>query len=182
MTALVKFMASGNFFRNFKTIGTTMVSFDYCDRRRNGQVARRYLITFEKDGYGVIDIMAVSAGEGRVEHFKNCRMIETAKGLIRKARIEAFEAEFGAEIEALQAEKAKKEAEKKAEKTAEILYDIAFYGFFTFAVILIGILQWNEGIEGFVILWAIPLAIFVIFSGAYHSWDVYHGIKEKLNK
>ena len=101
MSALVKFLPSGNFFRNFRTIGTTMVAFDYCDRRRNGQVARRYLITFSSDSLKVVDIMAVSAAEGRVEHFKTCRMLETAKGLIRKARIEA-----------LQAEKAKKESVK----------------------------------------------------------------------
>lgn len=129
MSALVKFLPSGNYFQNFKTIGTTMVSFDYCDRRRGGQVARRYLITFEKDSLKVVDIMAISANGGRVEHFKTCRMIETAKGLIRKARIEAFEAEFGAEIEALQAEKAKKEEEKKSVRNKSItlaLFVIAF--------------------------------------------------------
>ena len=112
MSALIKFLPSGNYFQNFKVTGTTMVSFDYCDRRRNGQVARRYLITFASDSLKVIDIMAVSAAEGRVEHFSTCKMLETAKGLIRKARIEAFEEEFEAEIEALKAEKAKKEPVK----------------------------------------------------------------------
>lgn len=176
--SLVKFLPSGNFFRNFKVIGTTMVSFDYCDRRRNGQVARRYLITFEQNGYGVVDIMAVSAAEGRVEHFKTCRMIETAKGLIRKARIEAFEAEFEAEIEALQAEKAKKEEEKKAAERAENIVLALLIS----AFVVLGVLVWNESVYAFVILWVIPLSMLCVFTATAASVRLYLWIKEQLTK
>lgn len=178
MSALVKFLPSGNYFQNFKTIGTTMVSFDYCDRRRGGQVARRYLITFEKDSLKVVDIMAISANEGRVEHFSTCKMLETAKGLIRKARIEAFEAEFGAEIEALQAEKAKKEEEKKAAERAENIVLALLIS----AFVVLGVLVWKESVYAFVILWVIPLSMLCVFTATAASVRLYLWIKEQLTK
>lgn len=66
-------LPSGNWFSGFicDTKNKT-VCFNYRDRRRDGQIARRYTVIFN-DKLKVTDIIAVSIQGSRVEHFGNCR-------------------------------------------------------------------------------------------------------------
>lgn len=83
-------LPSGNWFDAFKAHNETTVTFNYCDRRRNGQVARRYTVIFEKDTLKAVSITAVSADGGRVEFFSNCRALETAREIVSEYRLEQW--------------------------------------------------------------------------------------------
>lgn len=64
-------LPSGNWFTGFRAnVETRTVVYTYHDRRRNGQVARHYTVTFKADPSTIDSVTAVSAHGGRVEHFK----------------------------------------------------------------------------------------------------------------
>lgn len=101
-------LESGNWFSNFiANVEERTVSFTYHDRRRGGQVARHYTITFKSDLSTVEDVIAVSAKAGRIEHFKSTVARETAANIIRRAKMVAFEQKLAEEVE--QVEPAKEE-------------------------------------------------------------------------
>lgn len=84
-------LPSGNWFDGFKCdVKAKAVSFSYRDRRRNGQIARRYMIFFN-DTLQVVDIIAVSVRGSRVEHFGSCR----AERYCRELLLEALEGTDG---------------------------------------------------------------------------------------
>lgn len=84
-------LPSGNWFDNFKTnVKDKTVSFSYRDRRRHGQLARRYMVFFDND-LKVVDIIAVSSCGGRLEHFGSCR----AERYCRELLLEALEGTDG---------------------------------------------------------------------------------------
>lgn len=85
-------LPSGNWFTSFvANTKTHTVSCNYCDRRRSGQVARRYIIRFESDNSTVRDIIAISAQGGRVEMFKSSVVRETAANILRRGLMVEFE-------------------------------------------------------------------------------------------
>lgn len=78
-------LPSGNWFSGF-TCNTKnkTVCFNYRDRRRDGQIARRYTIKFN-DELKVTDIIAVSIQGSRIEHFGNCRAEKLCRELLMRA-------------------------------------------------------------------------------------------------
>lgn len=93
-------LPSGNWFSEFIcNTKTKTVCFNYHDRRRDGQIARRYTVKFN-DNLKVTDIIAVSIQGSRVEHFGNCRAKELCRELL---------------IRALDSQKQKEEKEKEKE-------------------------------------------------------------------
>lgn len=78
-------LPSGNWFSGFicNTKNKT-VCFNYHDRRRDGQIARRYTVIFD-DNLKVTDIIAVSIQGSRVEHFGNCRAEKLCRELLIRA-------------------------------------------------------------------------------------------------
>lgn len=93
-------LPSGNWFTGFvANTKTRTVSFNYCDRRRNGQVARRYILRFEADCSTVKDIVAISAQGGRVEMFKSTVARETCANILRRAQMVEFEENLAKEVE-----------------------------------------------------------------------------------
>lgn len=78
-------LPSGNWFSGFicNTKNKT-VCFNYRDRRRDGQIARRYTVIFN-DELKVTDIIAVSIQGSRVEHFGNCRAEKLCRELLIRA-------------------------------------------------------------------------------------------------
>ena len=85
-------LPSGNWFTSFvANTKTRTVSFNYCDRRRAGQVARRYILRFEEDCSTVKDIVAISAQGGRVEMFKSTVARETCVNILRRGMMVEFE-------------------------------------------------------------------------------------------
>lgn len=78
-------LPSGNWFSGFicDTKNKT-VCFNYRDRRRDGQIARRYTIKFN-DELKVTDIIAVSIQGSRNEHFGNCRAEKLCRELLIRA-------------------------------------------------------------------------------------------------
>ena len=93
-------LESGNWFTGFiVNTKTRTVSFNYCDRRRAGQVARRYIVRFEEDCSTVKDIVAISAQGGRVEMFKSTVARETCANILRRAMMVEFEKDFAEEVE-----------------------------------------------------------------------------------
>lgn len=88
------YLPSGNWFTGFIAHeDTRTVSFTYHDRRRSGQIARRYTIVFSEDLKAVKEITAVSARGGRVEKFSRTRAEDFCRGLLLKARFEEDEEE-----------------------------------------------------------------------------------------
>lgn len=63
---------SGNWFTGFK-VDTDALSVTYTahDRRRGGQVCRRYIVTFKDDLRTIEKAVALSARGGRMELFRN---------------------------------------------------------------------------------------------------------------
>lgn len=94
-------LPSGNWFSEFicDTKNKT-VCFNYHDRRRDGQIARRYTVIFN-DKLKVTDIVAVSIQGSRVEHFGNCRAEKLCRELL---------------IRALDSQKQKEQEEKEQEE------------------------------------------------------------------
>ena len=108
-------LPSGNWFTSFvANTKTRTVSFNYCDRRRAGQVARRYIVRFEKDNSTVRDIVAISANGGRVEMFKSTVARETCANILRRGLMVEFEQDFAEEVE--QVEPAKVSLSEKFEQ------------------------------------------------------------------
>lgn len=98
-------LPSGNWFSGFIcNTKTKTVCFNYRDRRRDGQIARRYTVKFN-DELKVTDIIAVSIQGSRIEHFGNCRAEKLCRELL---------------IRALDSQKQKEEEEK--EQQEEIPY------------------------------------------------------------
>ena len=85
-------LPSGNWFSGFKADSeTNTVVYTYHDRRRAGQVARHYTVTFKSDLSTIESVTAVSAKAGRVEHFKSVSIREDLAIILRAAKSEAFE-------------------------------------------------------------------------------------------
>lgn len=78
-------LPSGNWFSGFTcNPKTKAVCFNYRDRRRDGQIARKYTIKFN-DELKVTDIIAVSIQGSRIEHFGNCRAEKLCRELLIRA-------------------------------------------------------------------------------------------------
>lgn len=78
-------LPSGNWFSEFICdTKTKTVCFNYRDRRRDGQIARRYTVIFN-DKLKVTDIVAVSIQGSRIEHFGNCRAEKLCRELLMRA-------------------------------------------------------------------------------------------------
>lgn len=78
-------LPSGNWFSGFTcNPKTKTVCFNYHDRRRGGQIARKYTIKFN-DELKVTDITAVSIQGSRIEHFGNCRAEKLCRELLMRA-------------------------------------------------------------------------------------------------
>lgn len=88
MTKVIKtkfVLPSGNWFSGFTcNTATKTVCFNYRDRRRDGQIARKYTIKFN-DELKVTDIIAVSIQGSRIEHFGNCRAEKLCRELLIRA-------------------------------------------------------------------------------------------------
>lgn len=79
-------LPSGNWFTGFRAnVETRTVVYTYHDRRRNGQVARHYTVTFKDDLSTVESVTAVSAHGGRVEHFKTVSIRDDLAIILRAA-------------------------------------------------------------------------------------------------
>ena len=78
-------LPSGNWFSGFTcNPKAKTVCFNYRDRRRDGQIARKYTIKFN-DELKVTDIIAVSIQGSRIEHFGNCRAEKLCRELLMRA-------------------------------------------------------------------------------------------------
>lgn len=88
MTKVIKtkfVLPAGNWFSGFTcNTKTKTVCFNYHDRRRDGQIARKYTIKFN-DELKVTDIIAVSIQGSRIEHFGNCRAEKLCRELLMRA-------------------------------------------------------------------------------------------------
>lgn len=88
MTKVIKtkfVLPSENWFSGFTcNPKTKTVCFNYRDRRRDGQIARKYTIKFN-DELKVTDIIAVSIQGSRIEHFGNCRAEKLCRELLMRA-------------------------------------------------------------------------------------------------
>lgn len=88
MTKVIKtkfVLPAGNWFSGFAcNTKTKTVCFNYHDRRRDGQIARKYTIKFN-DELKVTDIIAVSIQSSRIEHFGNCRAEKLCRELLMRA-------------------------------------------------------------------------------------------------
>lgn len=92
-------LPSGNWFSGFKVDAEShTVVYTYHDRRRNGQVARHYTVTFKADLSTIKSVTAVSTQGGRVEHFKTVSIRGDLANILRAAVREAWEKSFADEI------------------------------------------------------------------------------------
>ena len=81
-------LPSGNWFTGFRAnVETRTVVYTYHDRRRNGQVARHYTVTFRPDLYTIESVTAVSANGGRVEHFSNVSIRDYLASILIRAKM-----------------------------------------------------------------------------------------------
>ena len=89
-------LPSGNWFTGFSVnTKTRTIVYTYHDRRRNGQVARHYTVTFKEDLYTIESITAVSAHGGRIEHFSTVSIRDyLAVLLVRAKRIKVEQKKF----------------------------------------------------------------------------------------
>lgn len=93
-------LPSGNWFSAFRADAESRtVIYTYHDRRRNGQVARHYTVTFKDDLSTIESVTAVSAHGGRVEHFKTVSIRDDLAIILRAAVREAWEKSFADEVE-----------------------------------------------------------------------------------
>ena len=107
---------SGNWFTGFSvnTEKRTIV-YTYHDRRRNGQVARHYTVTFKTDLSTIASVTAVSAHGGRVEHFSTVSIRGYLANILRAAVREAWEKSFVNEV---------KQIKQKNFNLSAFLYDL----------------------------------------------------------
>lgn len=102
-------LPSGNWFSDFTcNLKTKTVCFNYRDKRRDGQIARKYTIKFN-DELKVTDIIAVSIQGSRIEHFGNCR----AEKLCRELLIRALDSQKQKEQEEKQKEQEEKQEQEE---------------------------------------------------------------------
>lgn len=122
-------LPSGNWFSGFKAYSEShTVIYTYHDRRRNGQVARHYTVTFKADLSTIESVTAVSAHGGRVEHFKTVSIRDDLAIILRAAVREAWEKSFADEVEQVKPE------------SARIAFNHSFVLFFiSIAVFLVGV-------------------------------------------
>lgn len=75
---------SGNWFTGFK-VDTEALSVTYTahDRRRCGQVCRRYTVTFKSDLKTIEKAVVLSARGGRIELFRNVSIRENISRMLR---------------------------------------------------------------------------------------------------
>ena len=75
---------SGNWFTGFK-VDTEALSVTYTahDRRRCGQVCRRYTVTFKSELKTVEKVVVLSARGGRIELFRNVSIRENISRMLR---------------------------------------------------------------------------------------------------
>ena len=79
-------LPSGNWFTGFRAnVETRTIVYTYHDRRRNGQVARHYTVTFKADLYTIESVTAVSARGGRVEHFSTVSIRDDLASILIRA-------------------------------------------------------------------------------------------------
>lgn len=98
-------LPSGNWFSAFRADAESRtVIYTYHDRRRNGQVARHYTVTFKADLSTIESVTAVSAHGGRVEHFKTVSIRGDLAIILRDAVREAWEKSFADEVEQVKPE------------------------------------------------------------------------------
>lgn len=84
----VKSRYSANFYNAFRVDTVRgVVYFHQCDARRNGQVARYFEVTIQKNGTTVVE--ARSAKGGRYERFGSTQCLKLALRLLEEARSEA---------------------------------------------------------------------------------------------
>lgn len=101
-------LPSGNWFSGFKAYSESLtVIYTYHDRRRNGQAARHYTVTFKADLSTIESVTAVSAHGGRVEHFKTVSIRGDLAIILRAAVREAWEKSFADEVEQVKPESAR---------------------------------------------------------------------------
>lgn len=88
-------LPSGNWFSGFKVDAESRtVVYTYHDRRRNGQVARHYTVTFKDDLSTIESVTAVSAQGGRVEHFKTVSIRDDLASILRAKTIKVEQKKF----------------------------------------------------------------------------------------
>lgn len=125
-------LSSGNWFSGFKADAESRtVIYTYHDRRRNGQVARHYTVTFKADLSTVESVTAVSAHGGRVEHFKTVSIRDDLAIILRAAVREALEKSFADEVEQVEPE-----STRIAFNPSAVLF---FISMFLIAVVVCGI-------------------------------------------
>lgn len=75
---------SGNWFTGFKVDSAALsVTYTAHDRRRCGQVCRRYTVTFKSDLKTVEKVVVLSARGGRIELFRNVSIRENISRMLR---------------------------------------------------------------------------------------------------
>ncbi len=80
-------LPSGNWFAHFHVNPRTRtIVYTYHDRRRHGQVARHYAVTFKADLCTIESVIAVSACGGRVELFTTVSIRKDLVSILRHAR------------------------------------------------------------------------------------------------
>lgn len=121
-------LPSGNWFSGFKADAESRtVIYTYHDRRRNGQVARHYTVTFKDDLSTVESVTAVSANGGRVEHFKTVSIRNDLAIILRAAVREALEKSFTDEVEQVEPE------------SSRIAFNHSFVFFISIALFIIAV-------------------------------------------
>lgn len=99
-------LPSGNWFTGFRAnTETRTIVYTYHDRRRNGQVARHYTVTFKDDLSTIESVTAVSAHGGRIEHFSTVSIRGDLANILRAAVREAWEKSFADEIKQIKQKK-----------------------------------------------------------------------------
>lgn len=92
-------LPSGNWFSGFKADDESRtVIYTYHDRRRNGQVARHYTVTFKDDLSTIESVTAVSAHSGRVEHFSTVSIRSDLSNILRAAVRESTRIAFNPSV------------------------------------------------------------------------------------
>ena len=75
---------SGNWFTGFKVDSAALsVTYTAHDRRRCGQMCRRYTVTFKSDLKTVEKVVVLSARGGRIELFRNVSIRENISRMLR---------------------------------------------------------------------------------------------------
>lgn len=75
---------SGNWFTGFKVdLDALSVTYTAHDRRRGGQVCRRYTVTFKDDLRTIEKAVVLSARGGRMELFRNVSIRENLSRMLR---------------------------------------------------------------------------------------------------